>query len=314
MLKIAASQLKKDMANILIAGGSGLIGTALQNKLNTEGHTVFILSRKKTSETHIIYWDPENNIIELDGLSDIDVVINLAGAGIADSKWTAERKALIINSRVAANKTLKQAIESGSLKPQALISASAIGIYGDRADEILNESSPLGNHGFLVESVVKWEEAISEIPEEAIRKVTLRIGIVLTTKGGALPQLVTSANLLTAAYLGSGKQYSSWIHIDDLVNVFSWAIENTAATGIYNAVGSNPISNKTLTDAIVKSKIGFGIPVYVPKFILRLMMGEMADVVLNSTRVMPNRLIKEGFKFRFEQIIPALQDLFKHKK
>jgi uncharacterized protein len=300
------------MQTVLIAGGTGLVGSRLSELLRGRGYKVIHLSRRQNldAEFPAYAWDIEKSTIDETALSQADYIINLAGAGIADKRWSAARKKLIIESRTQSTALLGRFIKEKSLKIKAYLSASAIGFYGNRQDDIMTEESSAGN-GFLVESTVEWEKYVNEISSLGIRTIALRIGIVLTTKGGALEKMLISFWFRMGVYFGNGSQWFSWIHIEDVCNMFVWAIENEKVAGVYNAVAPNSLTNYDLTKAIADAKGGGYLMFPTPVFALRLGMGEMADVVLNSTRVSAQKIENQGFRFQFREIIPALRDLFK---
>lgn len=306
-------KIVKIMTTILIGGGSGLIGMRLSEILTKKGYQVLHLSR--TPKTNALYptyvWDIEKGTIEEEALQKADYLINLAGTGIADERWTSERKNLIISSRVNSTRTFKKYIETAPGKYKAFISASAIGYYGNRGDEILTETSSPGTSGFLAKSVIEWENAIQEIVHTGIRTVTLRIGLVLSTQGGALPKIALPAKLGVGSYFGDGRQWYAWIHIEDLCAVFLNAIENERLEGIYNAVAPEPVRNKEFAVQMGQALRKKLLLISAPVFALRAGLGEMADAVLGSARIHPTRLEASGFVFQFRSLVAALQDLFR---
>ena len=301
------------MKTVLIAGGSGLIGSHLSEMLHAQGYEVRWLSRKIESDNKYktFVWNPDNSTVDLKAFEGVETVINLAGAGIADKRWTAARKKLIIESRTLSTKLLFDTLTTQKNNVTTYLSASAIGYYGDRGNDMMTENSTPGTKGFLTESTVAWENSIAPFFKTNIRTAALRIGVVLSNAGGALPELVFPFKFGVGAYFGSGNAWYSCVHIDDVCREFIWAIENKNVQGFYNAVMPNPVSNYELTKAIgaVKDKKFIYLPV--PPLVLRLIMGEMADVVLNSTKVTPEKAIKEGFVFNFPNVADALKDIFK---
>lgn len=297
------------MANVLIAGGSGLVGQRLSALLHEQGHEVSWLSRSKDpSSPYPVYtWDTEAGFIEEGAIDQADYVINLAGAGIADRPWTEQRKELIISSRVDTAALLLEYFKKVKA-PKAYLAASAVGYYGDRGNTMLNEGDGPG-HGFLSESCLAWEAATDEIRKSGIRTVTVRIGIVLSTQGGALEKMLIPFNFFLGTYFGSGQQWYSWIHIDDLCGIFMRGIENEAMTETYNGVAPNPKTNETLTRTIGKAKQKPAIYLPAPAFILRTVMGEMSHAILDSTRVSSNKIEAMGYEFRFRELQAALEDL-----
>ena len=300
------------MKTVLIAGGSGLIGTRLSEMLQAQGYEVRWLSRKP--EPNNIYktfiWNPDTQTIDINALIDVDTVINLAGAGIADKRWTPARKKLIIESRTFSTKLLFDTLITQKNTVATYLSASAIGFYGNRGNDLMTENSTPGTTGFLTESTVAWENAVAPFFKTNIRTAILRIGIVLSKTGGALPELEFPFKFGVGAYFGRGKAWYSCVHIDDVCRMFIWAIENKNATGFFNAVMPNPITNYDLTKAIGAAKNKGFIYLPVPPFGLRILMGEMASVVVNSTKVIPEHAVKEGFSFLFPDVNSALQKIF----
>ena len=302
------------MPTVLIGGGSGLIGMRLSYLLKQKGYEVIHLSRK--GDLKAIYpryaWNLNAGEIDDEAVRKADYVINLAGAGIADKSWTASRKKLIIESRVKSMLLFKNAFEKIGKSPKAFIAASATGFYGDRGEEWVDENAEPGE-GFLSESTQAWENSTKELKELNTRVVTIRIGIVLSTKGGALPKLMLSQKFRVGTYFSTGNQYSPWIHIDDLCSIFIKSIEDDQMAGTFNAVAPNIVTNYQLTKAIAKAKKINVIMMPVPGFLLRLGMGEMADVILTGARVSAEKIQKKGFEFNFPELIPALKDLFDRK-
>ncbi len=299
------------MAKILIAGGTGLIGRETTRLLGQANHEVIHLSRhvQDNSVVPTFKWDIKEKYIDPTALLGIDYVINLAGAGIADKRWTDQRKQVIIESRVEGNMLLKQYIESGELTPKKFISGAAIGVYGDRGTEVLNEQSTPSNDGFLAESCLRWEESIRALETTNVPVAYLRIGIVLSTEGGALEKMLLPAKMGLGSYFGDGSQIYSWIHIRDTARILQWMVEQDSATGVYNGTAPQPVSNKAFMQTLMKVKSGPGITAPVPKFALSMLLGEMKQVVLWGSHVLPDRLVKQGFKFDFERVEEALEDL-----
>jgi len=297
-------------SKILIAGGTGLIGTRLTELLTKSGHTVHILSRRErpsTGKVRYYKWDFESMTIESEAVK-VDYIINLTGAGIADARWTERRKKLLISSRVNAAELIRQGLEDCGHRPSAYISASAVGYYGDRADEVLTEESAPGT-GFMAECCIAWEEAAVTLAPLVDRLVINRIGIVLSKKGGALPKILMTRPVFS--YFGDGKQYYPWIHIDDICQVFKHSIYDNNIAGVYNAVAPEPLANKEFTKQI-KDQLG-GIMLPAPVFGLRLALGAMADVVLNSNRVLPTRLQQTNFQWKHPDLQAAVQDIVDRK-
>ncbi len=299
------------MQKVLITGGTGLIGKKLTALLLNKGYEVSLLSRKanesKTVKTFT--WDVEKNIIDPNSLKNVDIIIHLAGEGIADKRWTSERKKSIINSRVNSTQLLFDSLSKIKHQVHSFISASAIGYYGDRNDELLTEESQVGK-GFLAESCLQWENTVDKINELNIRVVKLRTGIVLSKDGGALAKMAVPFKFGFGTALGSGKQWMSWIHEEDLCNMYLHAIEHSQLKGSYNAVSPNPVNNKTFSKVLAKVlNRPFFLP-NVPAFILKIILGEMSTVVLNSNKVSANKILKEGFHFKYENLEEGLKKIF----
>ena len=303
------------MPTILIAGGTGLVGSHLSQMLKAAGHTVLHLSRKQdlNAKFPAYAWDLGKKTIEQEAVDRADFIINLAGAGIADQRWTDERKRLIISSRVDSTLLLKAAIERRPTPLKAFISASAVGFYGNRGDQIMTEGDPAGKDSFLAESVTAWEQSVEKIAETGLRTVLIRIGVVLSTQGGALEKMLIPFNFFNATYFGNGQQWMSWVHLDDICRMFIEAIENEQFSGIYNGVAPHPARNR---DLVFELKTAVGKPAIMlpaPEFVLRAAMGEMADVVFDSTRVSSKKIEAAGYKFQFPDLLPALKDLLRRK-
>lgn len=279
---------------ILISGSSGLVGTALCEYLESQGHEIFKLPRDKSQIRDDFY---ENK----------DAVINLSGENIASGRWTEEKKKKILDSRVQNTSALCNILKSLKNPPKVLINASAIGYYGDRADQELNEASQAGTN-FLAEVCKEWESATKILNQTVIRVVLLRTGAVLTQTGGALAKMLTPFKLCLGGVLGTGKQYFSFIDLDDLTRVILFAINNENIKGPINAVTPFPVTNKEFTTAlgnILHRPTFFS----VPAFVARIAFGQMADeVLLASQRVYPKCLQDAGFKFTY----PTLQDTLHH--
>ncbi len=299
------------MANkILITGGTGLVGGKLQDLLLSQNYETALLSRRPTDRSKGIYnWDIKAQTIDPAALENVHGVIHLAGAGVADSRWTEARKKAILDSRIRSTNLLYNQLKAMEHRPKVFVSASAVGIYGyDTGDALMTEDgSPAED--FLADVVVQWEAAVDRIAELGIRVVKLRIGIVLAEDGGALPKMVQPIRLWAGAPLGSGEQYMSWIHIDDLANMMIWSLEQQQVEGVYNAVGTKPATNAELTRCAAKvlSKPLF-LP-NVPGFVIKLMFGEMGNIVLGGNRVSNAKIAATGFTYQYEDMKHALEDL-----
>jgi uncharacterized protein len=298
------------VSNILITGGSGLIGSRLTELLLQRGHRVSHLGRTKhDTGIHSYTWNVEQHQIDPEALLGIDSLIHLAGAGIADKPWTSARKREILESRTNATRLLYDELKKGRHTVKAFISASAIGYYGfNDNEEICTEESNAGND-FLATVTRRWENEIDAITTLGIRVVKVRIGIVLSDKGGALKGIMRPVKLLAGAPLGSGNQYMSWIHLDDLCGIFIKAIEDQAMHGLYNGVSPTPVTNRDLTVSIAKMLRKPLILPAVPSFLLKLLLGEMADLVLRGSKVSAQKILQAGYSFKFQNINDALRDL-----
>ncbi|PWS27447.1 TIGR01777 family protein [Pedobacter yonginense] len=295
---------------ILITGATGLVGKALKKQLVKQGYEVNTLSRKKTGEPNTFFWDVYKGTIDEACLNGVDSIIHLAGEPVVDKKWTEERKQQIIDSRVKSTQLLFKTIRS---KPdhqvKSFVSASAVGFYGDCGDEILTEETPNG-YGFLAECCKLWEDAVDEGKKLSLRVVKLRTGIVLSRAGGALPQLDLPVRFFAGSAIGTGKQWTPWLHLDDMVGMYIFAVENLNTAGSYNACAPFPVTNYGLTKAIAKQLHRPFWPVKVPKFALHALMGDRADAVLMSSNTSAQKLLNAGFKFKFTQVEDALKDLY----
>ena len=294
---------------ILITGATGLVGSALKKKLLGMGCEVNTLSRKPEGE-NAFRWDVDKQQIDIACLTGVDAVVHLAGEPVADKVWTDERKKQIIDSRVKSAALLFKAIkESKNHNIKSFISASAVGYYGDCGDEILTEESPAG-FGFLAECCKLWEQAVDEGKRLSLRFVKLRTGIVLSKAGGALPQLDLPVRLFAGAAIGTGKQWTPWLHLEDMVAMYTDAIENTAMEGCYNACAPFPVTNKALTKAIAKKLHRPFWPVKVPKAAIKLLLGERVEAVLVSSNTSAQKLLDAGFKFKFTRLEEALDAIY----
>lgn len=286
------------------------MGTQLSEQLTKDGHQVSHLSRTVGGSNYPTFkWDLGKGFIDEEAFAGLDHIIHLAGAGVADERWTEKRKKLILDSRVDSVRLLYDYVSKLDVKLKSFVSASAIGIYGgDTGDVLLKEDSPYGND-FLAEVVKSWE-AETDTFNKLTKVAKVRIGIVLSEKGGALPQILRQIKLYAGAPLGSGEQYLSWIHINDLCAIFTHVVSNNLE-GVYNATAPNPVTNEVMTKAIAKT---VSKPLFlpnVPAFVMKLMLGEMAQIVLGGNNVSDEKIIKTGFRFEYDQLQDALRDLLK---
>ncbi len=288
---------------VLITGSTGLIGSGLLPYLTQHGHDVQRLVRGGT--TGDVRWDPETGTIDREKLAGLDAVVHLAGENIAAGRWNEGRKKQILDSRVRGTRLIAESLAALAAPPKVLICASASGYYGDRGSEILREDSSAGT-GFLADVCKEWEAAAEPARRKGIRVVHVRIGILLTPKGGALAKMLLPFKLGAGGRLGSGEQYWSWIAIDDLIRIVEFALTSETIDGPLNAVTPNPVANaeftKTLARVLRRPAI---FPVPAPA--LKLVMGEMAEqLLLSSFRMEPARLIANGFVFHYPELEGAL--------
>lgn len=301
--------------HILITGGTGTIGQRLVEVLFKHGHTVTVLSRQKykpatlPAKLNFAQWDGRT----ADGwghlLEQVDAVVNLAGAGLADERWTDERKRLIRDSRVQTGQAVVAAFQQATDKPKVLIQSSGINYYGPQKDEIITESHPPGND-FLAGVCIDWENSTQGVEAMGVRRVVTRSGPVLDPTGGALPRMLMPFYLFAGGPVSSGRQWFSWIHYLDEAEAIRFLIENEQASGAFNLVAPNPVRNREFAKTVGKvMKRPAFMPV--PGLALKLMFGEMATVLLTGQRAVPERLKALGFQFTFPTLEQALQDLFK---
>ncbi len=299
---------------VLIAGGSGLVGKALSEKLLQLGFQVKWLGRKKTAQSIPTYeWDPEKKRIDMEAFSQTDFVINLAGANVGKGKWTPKRKEELINSRLNSTQLLIDCILKNNLPVQKFIQASAIGYYGFKDNNAEFTEEDQAGKDFLAELTNKWENELTPLFASHIDVLTLRIGVVLSDQSGALVEMAKPVRMLMGAPLGSGNQIVPWIHIDDLVSVFLKGIEEKKMTGIYNAVSPNPVTNNALTRSIGKAIKKPVWPFPVPGFILKMLLGEQAQIVLKGNRVSVKKLLNAGFVFDHPNLDETVKDLLMRK-
>jgi uncharacterized protein (TIGR01777 family) len=298
--------------NILISGGSGLIGNEVTKLLEKKGYQVAWLSRSPEKYEQKSYgWDLEKMKMDEKAIPWADAVIHLAGEGVADKRWTATRKKKILESRTRSSQLLHDQIAKNAKKPAVFVSASGINYYGsDRGDEWLDEKSSVGSD-FLSGVVVAWEGEAKKVSVLDVRMVILRTGIVLDKSGGALKELMKPP---IAAPLDNGDQWMSWIEKEDLARLYVYAIENEQVKGIYNAVGPFPDTNRDLTKLAAKKSGKPYLGIGVPGFALRLALGEMAEIVLGGLRVSGKKIQSEGFEFKYKTLEEALDNIYEKQK
>jgi uncharacterized protein len=293
---------------VVVAGGSGFLGTALRAALVADGHAVANLTRRPIpSAPDDVMWTPDGTANGWARVVDgVDAVVNLAGAGIADTRWTDERKDLILTSRIAATRSLVTAIARAAAPPRVLVSASAVGYYGPRGEEIVTEATPAGAD-FLAKVCVDWEREADQA-SSVTRVAIVRTGVALHTAGGALARMLLPFKLGAGGPLGAGVQYMPWIHRDDWVDLVRWLIAEPGARGAFNGTSPAPVTNAEFVRALGRALRRPAI-LPVPAFGLRLLFGEMADLLLTGQRAVPARALEMGFRFSLEKLDDALQNL-----
>lgn len=300
---------EKEYKTVLVAGGSGIIGKRLAELLESKSYHVLFLSHTDTIQGKNVYhWNPEKKIIDKRAIQEADVIINLAGAPIAGVRWTATQKRKIINSRIHSTNLLYETVSSTPNHVKLIINASAVGIYGNTKDLIMHEESPLSNT-FLGQTCQRWENAACQFHKTGIRTVIFRIGIVLSSEGGMIEELLKVLKYGIAPYVGTGKQYHSWIHVDDLCRMMSRAIKYEEIKGIYNAVSPGPLSNKNIIK-LLSQLLGGGHFIFrIPAIFLKLALGEMSTIILHGSRVSSKKIEATGFVFNYPQADVALRNI-----
>ena len=299
---------------VLITGATGLVGQELVNLLLQNGYTIHYLSTSKSklvSQNNYkgFFWNPKKSEIDTNALTGVEVIIHLAGANVA-KKWTTAYKEEIIESRVLSTQLLYQTLQKNSHQVKQIISASAVGIYPDSLTDIYHETDLDIDVSFLGNVVKQWENEVSQFEKLEIIVSKIRIGIVLAKNGGALQEMAKPIQYGVGAAFGSGEQYQSWIHVQDLVVIFQFVMENQLA-GVYNGVAPYPVTNSELTKAIAKT---LGKPLFlpnIPKFVMKLILGEMHQILFSSQHVSCRKLLDENFQFKFASLDKALNDLLK---
>ena len=294
---------------ILITGASGLIGGALIPTLKAKGYEVYKLSRKPPKNTDEIQWDAYEGFAanEQAKLENFDAVVHLAGDNVGEGSWTEEKKRSIKESRVVGTKTLVDSFRKTANPPKIFVSASAIGFYGNRGEEILTEESAKGE-GFFPEVCSQWENESKKAEDFGARVVMPRIGIVLTKDGGALKEMLTPFKFGVGGTVGSGNQFMSWIALEDLVGIIHFALENENLSGAINAVAPNPVTNEEFTDTLGKVLHRPTI-LPIPKFGIKLLFGEKGEtLLLEGAQVVPKRLLEIGFEFKFTNLEDAMKN------
>ena len=298
---------------IIIAGGSGLIGSALAKHLLATGHHVWILTRNpgatpRADGAQVVRWDGQSTNGWEALVSQTDAIVNLAGESLGSGYWSKERKKRIITSRVSAGKAISEAIRRANPRPSVLVQASAVGFYGPRGSEpVIEETTP--GSGFLAEVCQAWEASSQSVEEMGVRRVVIRTGVVLTKNAGALPRMMLPFRLFAGGPIGNGQQGLPWIHLTDEVAAIHFLLQNDKAHGIYNLSAPEPLSNADFGQLLAKvMKRPYWLPV--PSFALRLILGEMSTLVLEGQFMVPKKLQEFGFTFKFESAGLALREIF----
>jgi uncharacterized protein (TIGR01777 family) len=307
---------------IAIVGGTGFVGQALTELLISHGYEVFIFTRNKSlqSEKSIInaqdnqlvryiLWSADTTNFDIDNLPLFDAIVNLAGESLSSGRWTTSRKQRIINSRINTTKAIVSMLDRMQVKPSVLINASAIGFYGTSATNTFTEKLEVAGNDYLASVVQKWEHEASQAEILGIRVVYMRFGLILDRQKGALPRMILPYNLFVGGPLGSGQQCYSWIHIYDVINMIKFTIENDAISGAINVTAPNPVTmnefGKTLSSIIHRPH---WLPT--PAILLKTILGEMSVLVLDGQRVIPEKALSYGFKFKYPQLREALVNIF----
>jgi len=299
----------------IITGGSGLIGRALAADLAGAGYEVIVLSRTAKTVTGMPpgvtpqKWDGQTTAGWGHLVEGAKAIINLAGAGIADQRWTPERKLQLRNSRVYPGQAVVEAIEAASNRPEVVIQASAVGYYGPQAENEITEESP-GGHDFLADVCRAWEDAVTPIAAQGgVRLAIIRTGVVLSLAGGALPKMALPFKLFAGGPIGSGRQWISWIHIADVVAAIRYLIESETAAGPFNLTAPQPLTNAQFGQVLGRA---LKRPAFMPTpgLAMKLLFGEMSTVLLDGQRVLPQKLQQLGYSFQYPQLESALQDLY----
>ncbi len=303
----------------LITGATGFVGKYVIQALRKKGHEISILTRNPKSTNKIVNfpcniykWDPEKDFIPKQAFNNVGAIIHLAGENIAGGRWTKSKKEKIKRSRVLITKNLMKQVITLKQKPKVIVSASAIGFYGDNGDSFIDESSPPGI-GFLSKLCQSWEKATLPLAQHEIRTVALRIGMVLGHGGGAIKRILPPFRFALGGRLGTGTQWMSWIHVEDLANLFVYSIENTNLNGIYNAVSLSPVTNSDFTKTLSRV-INQPADLPVPALALKLIFGEMSQILLNSQRVSNKKIMQTGFRYKYNELEIALEEICKQEQ
>jgi uncharacterized protein (TIGR01777 family) len=300
------------MATILITGGTGLIGLRLAEMLKKQDHRLHLLSRNDKPVKHydaVFSWDVQSGRIDESAFDGVDIIVHLAGAGIADHRWTDDRKKEILSSRVDSAKLIHETLKRRNQKINVFVSGSAIGWYGAHSDSLThNETEPAASD-FMGETCRKWELSADLFKDVAERIVKIRTGVVLSKTSGALPKMAQPVKWFVGSPLGSGKQQIPWIHLDDICAIFSNAVSDSRYYGPINATATENCSNKEFTKALAKVLHRPMIPIHVPSFVIKALFGEMAVVVLEGSRVSNHRIKQMGYSFQYPSLETAIRNI-----
>lgn len=300
---------------VLISGGTGLVGTAIIKKLIERGDDVINLTTRKeikasSENLSHVYWNPSQGVFDGNIIESVDAVINLAGFNVAN-RWTPQNKQLIVDSRMQSTSLLVDACIRAARKPKVFVSTGASGFYAS-SFETQDENASAGK-GFLSDLSLQWEKAIAPLNATSMRTVILRVGVVMDKKDGAVAKMVPFFKLGLGSATGTGKQFMSWIHLEDLANMYLYALDHASVHGTYNAVAPAPVTNAQYSKALAKA---MGVPFFlpnVPSFVLKMIFGEMSTMLLNSQNISSQKIQQAGFVFRYPTIDAALQQLFSYK-
>lgn len=303
-----------EVKTILVTGGTGLIGKALAKVLKAQGYSLILLSRSRELPSHydkVFQWDATNRRFDYAALDGVTDIIHLAGAGIADKRWTEQRKKEIVESRVAPLQAIRAALIERGQKINTLVSGSAVGWYGSISDSLMHTETEPAAADFMGETCQLWERAANAFSDCSERVVTIRTGIVLDTESGAFPSLLRAAKLGLGAPLGTGRQQMPWIHRDDIVAVYKTALENNTYVGPINATATECCTNYMFIKVLCLEAHRPFWPIPVPPLFLRVLFGEMANVVLHGSRISNQKLKSLGFSFRHSELSETLRELLK---
>lgn len=295
--------------NILIAGGSGFIGSALAKSLEEDGHTVFILTRRQPSQPNQIHWDGRTTTGWGNRINEMDAVVNLTGYGLDHWPWTKRQKQRFIDSRVLPGLALASAIKEASHRPSVFVQTSGINRYGLRNEGIADESTPPADD-FLAQITVGWEDATKLVEELGVRRVITRNAVVLDGRGGLFPLMALPVKLFFGGRFGDGKQATPWIHLADQVDAIKFLLQNENARGPFNFIAPTPTSNADFM-RIIAQELHRPYWFHLPAFLLRIPLGEMSVLLTEGSYSQPKRLLELGYKFRFPTLKDAVRDIFK---